>query len=89
MKNKTAEINNLLYKLSIEDFSGYEIVDYWDVDTTAIGLKKENILIYVSTFSFSATNNYIIIIEDFRTGKILKSEAEKTYTELINELSYF
>lgn len=47
MKNKTAEINNLLYKFSIEDFSEYEIVDYWDADTTAIGLKKGNILIYI------------------------------------------
>lgn len=89
MKNKTVEINNLLYKISREDFSGYEIVDYWDADTTAIGLQKENILIYVSTFNFPKTNNYDLIIEDLKTGKILKSETIKTYAEFINGVQVF
>jgi hypothetical protein len=29
MENKIPEINNLVNKLALEDFSGYEFVDYW------------------------------------------------------------
>ena len=40
MENKCTDINNLLEKLSLEGFSGYEFVDYWDADTMAVGMKK-------------------------------------------------
>lgn len=89
MKNKTTEINNLLNQLSRENFFGYEIVDYWDGDTTALGLQKENIVVYISTFHYPKSNYYDIIIEEFETGKILKSGENKSYGELIHDLQSF
>lgn len=86
MKNKTADVNNLLRKLSKEDISGYEFVNYWNGDTTAIGLKKRNVLIYISTFDFSQTGHYDIIMEEFETGEILKERFNISYTELVADL---
>lgn len=89
MENKCTDINNLLEKLSLEDLSGYEFVDYWDVDTTALGLKKGNVLIYISAYDYYKTNGYDIIIEELETGAILKSEDNRSYDELINDIQFF
>ncbi|TZF96059.1 hypothetical protein FW781_11535 [Chryseobacterium panacisoli] len=89
MKNKTTEINNLLEQLSQEKFFGYELVDYWDGDTTALGLQKGNIVIYISAFDFPKTGHYDVIIEESETGKILKSGENKSYDELIHGLHLF
>lgn len=86
MKNKTTEINNLLQQLSRENLSGYKIIGYWDADTTALGLQKGNVVIYISTFSYPKSNHYDIIIEELETGKILKSGEKKSYHELIHDL---
>ncbi|MGX5684885.1 hypothetical protein ACWKWW_09995 [Chryseobacterium cucumeris] len=89
MENKIPEINNLIHKLELEDFSGYEFVDYWDADTTALGLKKGNVLIYISAYNYSKTNGYDVIIEESETGTILRSEYERLYNELINDIQSF
>ncbi|QBA22964.1 hypothetical protein EU348_17980 [Chryseobacterium indologenes] len=89
MENKIPEINNLVYKLALEDFSGYEFVDYWDADTTALGLKKGNVLIYISAYNYSKTNGYDVIIEESETGTILRSEYGRSYNELINDIQSF
>lgn len=89
MQNKTTELNNFLRKLSREDLSGYELVDYWDADTTAIGLKKGKILIYISVYNYSETELYDFIIEEFETGKVFKSEEKKSYEELIHDIHLF
>lgn len=89
MENKFTDINNLLEKLSLEGFSGYEFVDYWDADTMAVGMKKGNVLIYISAYDYSKTNGYDVIMEEFETGIILKSEYKRSYHELINDLLYF
>ena len=89
MGKKTTEINNLVKAFSSEDFSGYEFVDYWDADTTALGLKKGNILIYISSYDYSKTNCYDIIIEELETGNVLKSEDKRSYDELIDDVQPF
>ncbi|KAB1231999.1 hypothetical protein [Chryseobacterium viscerum] len=89
MENKTIEINNLVHKLSQEDFSGYEFVDYWDADTTALGLQKGNVVIYISTFNHTNTDNYDLIIEELETGNVLKSEDKRSYHELIDDIQPF
>jgi len=33
------------------DLTGTEIVDHWEADLCAIGIKKENRLVYVSTYN--------------------------------------
>ncbi len=89
MENKIPEINNLVHKFELEDFSGYEFVDYWDADTTALGLKKENILIYISAYDYFKTHGYDVIIEALETGAILRSEDNRSYDELINDIQSF
>ncbi|CAD0222820.1 hypothetical protein [Chryseobacterium sp. JV274] len=89
MKNKTTETNNSLKQLSRENFFGYEFVDYWDGDTTALGLQKGNIVVYISTYHYSKSNHYDIIIEELGTGKILKSGEKISYNELIHDLQSF
>ncbi|MGV2452821.1 UNVERIFIED_CONTAM: hypothetical protein POZ17_21645 [Ralstonia mannitolilytica] len=89
MENKIPEINNLIHKLAFEDFSGYEFVDYWDADTTALGLKKGNVLIYISAYDYFKTNGYDVIIEESETGTILRSEYERSYNELLNDIQSF
>lgn len=89
MENKIPEINNLVHKLELEDFSGYEFVDYWDADTTVLGLKKGNVLIYISAYDYFKTNGYDVIIEESETGTILRSEYERSYNELINDIQSF
>lgn len=89
MENKIPEINNLIHKFALEDFYGYEFVDYWDADTTALGLKKGNILIYISAYDYFKTNGYDVIIEELETGAILRSEDNRSYDELINDIQSF
>lgn len=89
MENKIPEINNLVHKFALEDFSGYEFVDYWDADTTALGLKKGNILIYISAYDYFKTNGYDVIIEELETGAILRSEDNRSYDELMNDIQSF
>lgn len=86
MINKNSVINNLLNQLAKEYISGYRVVDYWDADITAIGLQKRNVLIYISAFDYSTTNHYSIIIEELETGKILKPEEKKLYSDLVNSI---
>lgn len=73
----------------MEELPVYEFVDYWDGDTTAIGMKKGNILIYISAFNFPQTHHYDIVIEELETGNVLKSESNKSYTELVIVLQLF
>ena len=89
MENKTFKISYLLDELSREDFYGYKLVDYWDADTEALGLQKGNVVIYISTFDFSQTGHYDIIIEESETGKILKEGQNISYTELVAYLQEF
>lgn len=83
MKNKNAKTNELLIKISKESLQNYKIVDFWEADTTAIGIQIDNILIYVSTFNYDKTHKYNVIVEEYDTGKIIEDEKENTYNELI------
>ncbi|RXM39948.1 hypothetical protein BOQ62_08825 [Chryseobacterium sp. CH21] len=89
MENKCADINKLLQKLSQEELSGYEFVDYWDADTTALGLQKENIIIYISTFNYTNADSYYLVIEELETGNVLKLEDNRSYHELIEDIQPF
>jgi len=84
LENKNTEINKLLIKLSRESVRNYKLVDFWEADTTAIGIQIENTLIYVSAFNYDGTHKYNVIIEKYDTGEIIEEEEESTYDELIN-----
>jgi hypothetical protein len=54
-KDKT--IIELIERLKFKvNFALLEIVDNWEVDLCAIGLKKGNKLVYISTFNYVKNN---------------------------------
>ena len=94
-KDKT--IKQFLEKLKSETkFTNLEIVDYWDADLCAIGLKNENRLIYISTFNHAENS---ILKYDFDLELINKDNNEKieiikegrgvSEAELLNEIRAF
>ncbi|WP_346983969.1 hypothetical protein [Chryseobacterium sp. POE27] len=83
MENKNKEINELLVRLNEESLQDYKIVDFWEADTTAIGIQIGNNLIYISTFNYERTYKYNVIIEKYDTGEIIEEEKEYIYNELI------
>ena len=44
------------------DISQVEVIDLWEADTCAIGIKKEDKLVYISTYNYCQNN---IISYDF------------------------
>lgn len=82
MENKNIEVRQLLIRLSNESLQNYKIVDFWEADTTAIGIQVRNNLIYISTFNYDKTHRYNVIIEDYGTGKIIEEDKQCTYDEL-------
>ncbi|MDR1199319.1 MAG: hypothetical protein LBK94_09995 [Prevotellaceae bacterium] len=73
-----------------------ETVDYWDADMCAIGLKKDNKLVYISTYNY--VNAKIIkydfdfeIIDNinYETIKIIKNGINISESELISEIKLF
>lgn len=81
---------------TILNFSLIHIVDYWDSDLCAIGLKRGNKLVYISTYNFS--NESIVkydydleIIDEEATDKIeiLKEGRGVSEREIVDELRSF
>ncbi|MBT2623789.1 hypothetical protein [Chryseobacterium sp. ISL-6] len=87
MENKNTEINKLLIKISKESLQNYKIVDFWEADTTAIGIQIDEILIYVSTFNYDKAHKYNVIIEEYDTGKLIDEEKESSYDELVETIN--
>ena len=53
MTSKDKTIKNILKNLKkVSPFDGVEFVDYWDGDRCAVGFKKDNKLVYISTHTF-------------------------------------
>jgi len=64
LENKNTEINKLLIKLSRESVRNYKLVDFWEADTTAIGIQIENTLIYVSALIMTELINTMLLLEN-------------------------
>ncbi|QNR25597.1 hypothetical protein [Croceimicrobium hydrocarbonivorans] len=94
-KDKT--ILDLLERLkSSLDLTALKVVDHWPSDLCAIGLQKENRLIYISTFNFANREKpgYDYDLElinrlDETNIYILKKGREASEDELINEIKAF
>ncbi|AQX83835.1 hypothetical protein I6H88_12350 [Elizabethkingia bruuniana] len=86
MENKNSAVNTLIKKLRNENNINYTIVDFWDADITAIGLKFENVLFYISTFNYNNINQYNLILEDCDTGEIIETEKIVSYENLIKKM---
>ncbi|OPC55107.1 hypothetical protein DSC47_11190 [Elizabethkingia miricola] len=86
MENKNSAVNTLIKKLRNENSINYTIVDFWDADITAIGLKFENVLFYISTFNYNNINQYDLILEDCDTGEIIETEKIVSYENLVKKM---
>ncbi|WP_020528630.1 hypothetical protein [Flexithrix dorotheae] len=75
------------------DFTFLKIVDYWPSDLCAIGIQKENKLVYISTFNLMNKEElkYDFDLELIEGSKInvLKEEREVSEKKLIFELKAF
>ena len=62
---KDTTVLELLDRLkSVLDFDLIEIVDYWEADLCAIGLKTGNKLVYINTFNPNGTYDYDLELLD-------------------------
>lgn len=97
MINKDITILKLIKKIkNLKNSDLIEIVDYWDADLCAIGLKKENRLIYISTFNYIENNPLfydfdleIISNDDIEQLQILKSGRKVSEVNLLFEIDLF
>lgn len=78
------------------DFDKVEIIDYWDGDLCAIGIKRNNLLVYISTYNFSEgkVNGYDYDFELLNEKQIdnlnvIKEVRNATERELIDDLKTF
>jgi hypothetical protein len=93
-KDKT--ILNLIERLKlIINFNVIQIVDYWQADFCAIGLKKGNKLIYISTYSYDVNNiKYDYDLEIINEEKedninVVKEVRSVSEDELVKDIKFF
>jgi len=96
MINKDKSITNLIERLKlIINLSLIQIVDYWEADLCAIGLKKDNKLIYISTYSYDVNNiKYDYDLEIINQEKedsinVVKEVRSKSEDELVKDIRLF
>ncbi|CAM3453216.1 hypothetical protein ELOC111193_05710 [Elizabethkingia occulta] len=86
MRNKSKEINDLLTSIKDEKLNGFNIVDFWDSDLTAIGIQFNKVLVYISSYNYSITGKYNIIIENFDTGEIIETERTISFFDTLAKI---
>ncbi|MFC4163902.1 hypothetical protein ACFOWU_09565 [Epilithonimonas zeae] len=84
--NKSSEIIRLIKTLETENITGLEVVDFWDSDITAIGLRFDEKLLYISSYNYFDTKNYNVIIENFDTGEIIEPEKDVDFYGVIAKI---
>lgn len=94
-KDKT--ILELIERLKlIINFNLLEIVDYWEADLCAIALKRENKLVYISTFNYIENKgmNYdfdleIIDVNHIEKLNVVRTGRNVTEDQLVDEIKLF
>jgi len=96
MMEKDKTILNLIERLKlIINFNVIQIVDYWQADFCAIGLKKGNKLIYISTYSYDVNNiKYDYDLEIINEEKedninVVKEVRSVSEDELVKDIKFF
>jgi len=96
MKKDTTIIKLIERLKLIINFASLEIVDYWEADLCAIGLRKGNRLVYISTFNHAENNelNYdfdLEIVDDDNKEQldVIKVGRNVSETELADEVKLF
>ena len=92
MKDITIEIFRKNLKNTL-DTSQVEVIDPWEADTCAIGIKKKNKLIYISTYNYFENEpiRYDFDFEIINENKleVIKERRNITEKELLNEIKFF
>lgn len=97
MINKHTSIIALIDKIRLSvNLDLVEIVDYWNADLCAIGIRKENKLIYISSYNFHNEKKIkfdydLELIEETENNKgiVIKEGRNVNDDELITELKKF
>ena len=75
------------------DISQVEVIDLWEADTCAIGIKKKNKMIYISTYNYIENKliRYDFDFEIINKNKleVIKERRGVTEKELLNEINIF
>ncbi|TMI90318.1 MAG: hypothetical protein E6H08_15200 [Bacteroidetes bacterium] len=95
--NKHKTIVALLDKISLSvNLDLVEIVDYWQADLCAIGIRKKNKLVYVSNYNYLNEKQIkfdydLELIEETGSNKgiVIKEGRNVTDDELITDLKKF
>ena len=91
---KDITIENFLKNLkNALDTSQVEVIDLWEADTCAIGVKRENKMIYISTYNYIENESirYDFDFEIINENKleVIKERRNITEKELLNEIKFF
>ena len=91
---KDITIENFLKNLkSALDTSQVEVIDLWEADTCAIGIRKEDKLVYISTYNYCQNKiiSYDFDFEIINKNKleVIKERRGVTEKELLNEINIF
>ena len=91
---KDITIENFLKNLkSALDTSQVEVIDLWEADTCAIGIRKEDKLVYISTYNYCQNKiiSYDFDFEIINKNKleVIKERRGVTERELLDEINIF
>ena len=91
---KDITIENFLKNLkNTLNTSQVEVIDLWEADTCAIGIKKKNKLIYISTYNYFENDpiRYDFDFEIINKNKleVIKERRGVTEKELLDEINIF
>lgn len=94
--NKDRSITNLLKNLKLNiNFDQLQVVDYWEADFCAIGLKRDNKLVYISTYNQDGgvvKYDYDLEILDGQTKdevNVIKEVRASSENELLEDIKMF
>ncbi len=94
---KDLTILKLIERLKlIINFTLLEVVDYWEADLCAIGIKKENKVVYISTFNYVENEELmydfdleIIDENDIEKFDVINGARNVSEAELVSEIKLF
>jgi len=96
MMEKDKTITGLLKRLTLEvNFSQLEVVDFWEADLCAIGLRKNDRLVYISTYNITEddSSGYDFDLEAIEDGSdrfnVIRVGRNVSEIQLINEIKLF
>lgn len=92
---KDKSITVLIDKINEDTaLNGFEVVDYWEGDLCAIGLKKGNRLVYINTYNSPGTAEMkydldLELLQPDEPYNVVKAIREVSETQLFKEIQQF